>query len=56
MTFKYYNTSINVPLTAWNKVLLEKLIVAQLAEKFPSFYEIRRPITLFTAPSNRAPS
>jgi hypothetical protein len=30
------------------KILLEKLIVAQLAKKFPAVYRTRRFITVFT--------
>jgi hypothetical protein len=35
-------------LTAWNAVLLEKLIVTQLVEKFSAFYGTRRFITELT--------
>jgi hypothetical protein len=38
-----------VYLTLWNRVLLEKLIVAQLVKKFPAVYGTRRFITMFTA-------
>jgi hypothetical protein len=32
----------------WSSVLLEKLIVTQLVEKFPTMYGSRRLITVFT--------
>jgi len=35
-------------LTPWRRVLLQKLRVIQLAKKLPSFYGIRRSITVFT--------
>ena len=35
----------------WSKVLLEKLIVAQLVKKFSAFYGTRRIITVFTIQS-----
>jgi hypothetical protein len=35
-------------LTAWNRVLLEKVIGCQLVKKFPTFYGTRRFITAFT--------
>jgi hypothetical protein len=35
-------------ITPWNKVILEKLIVAQLFKKFPVFYGTRKFITVFT--------
>jgi hypothetical protein len=35
-------------LTPWNRVHLEKLTVAQLVKKFPTFYRIRWFITVFT--------
>ena len=35
-------------LTAWRRVLLEKLTGSQLGMKFPAFYETRRLITAFT--------
>jgi len=37
-----------VQLTTWSKILLEKLIVAQLVKKFPTFNGTRRFITTFT--------
>jgi len=36
-------------LTSWSRVLLEKLNVCQLVEKFPAFYGTRRFITSFTS-------
>ena len=36
-------------LTPWSRVLLEKLTVCQLVKKFPTFYETRRFITVFTS-------
>jgi len=35
-------------LTPWGRVLFEKIIVTQLANKFSTFYETQRFITLFT--------
>ena len=35
-------------LTAWSRVLLEKLTFCQLVKKFPTFYGTRRFITAFT--------
>jgi hypothetical protein len=35
-------------LTPWSRILLEKLIVAQLVQQFPVFYGTRRFITVFT--------
>jgi len=35
-------------LNPWSRVLLEKLIVAQLVKKFPAFYGTRSFITVFT--------
>jgi hypothetical protein len=35
-------------LTAWSRVILEKLIIAQIIKKFPAFYGTRRIITVFT--------
>jgi hypothetical protein len=35
-------------LTAWNRVLLEKLIVAQPFKKYPTVFGTRRFITKFT--------
>jgi len=36
-------------LTAWNRVLLEKLSISQLLKKFPAFYGTRRFIAAFTS-------
>ena len=36
-------------LSAWSRVLLEKLIGFQLVKKFPAFYGTRRFITVFTS-------
>jgi hypothetical protein len=44
---KKYDYLANQP-TQWNRVLPEKLIVTQLAEKFPAFYRTRRFTTAFT--------
>jgi hypothetical protein len=41
-------TSKHVHLTAWSRVPLEELIVAQVVKKFPALYGIRRFITVFT--------
>jgi hypothetical protein len=35
-------------LASWNRVLLEKLTVSQLAKKFPALYGTRMFITAFT--------
>jgi hypothetical protein len=35
-------------LTAWNRILLEKLTIPQLVKKFPTFYGTQRFITAFT--------
>jgi len=35
-------------LTPWGRALLEKIIVAQLVKKFPTFYGTRRFIIVFT--------
>jgi hypothetical protein len=35
----------DLDVTPWSKVLLEKLTVAQLEDKFPAYYGNRRPIT-----------
>jgi len=32
----------------WGRVLLEKLIVAELVNKFPAFYATRKFVTVFT--------
>jgi hypothetical protein len=37
-----------IKLTPWKRVLLEKLIITQLAKKFPAFYGTQRFITIFT--------
>jgi hypothetical protein len=37
-------------LTPWNRVLLEKLSVAHMINKFPFFYGTRKFITMFTRP------
>jgi hypothetical protein len=42
------NTDIDNKLTAWSRVLLEKLADRQLVKKFPAFYGTRRFITAFT--------
>jgi hypothetical protein len=34
--------------TPWNRIILEKLIVAKLVKKFPAFYGTRLFITMFT--------
>jgi hypothetical protein len=34
-------------LASWNRVLLEKLIVFQGVNKFTTFFELRKPITIF---------
>jgi hypothetical protein len=36
--------------TSWSRVILEKLIIAQLFNKFPTFYRSRGFITVFTGP------
>jgi hypothetical protein len=41
-------SNIDLQLTPWSKVLLQKLIVAQLAEKFPAFHGTSVFITVFT--------
>jgi hypothetical protein len=38
----------SVLLTPWSKVLFVKLTVTQLVKKFPTFYDTRKFITLFT--------
>jgi hypothetical protein len=49
-----YNTKISyvnvhvIKRTPWSRLLLEKLIVAQLIQEFPAFYGIRKFITVFT--------
>jgi hypothetical protein len=43
-----YTVVRNTKLTPCSRVLLEKLIVLQLVEKFPTFYEIERFISPFT--------
>jgi hypothetical protein len=40
--------TVNPHLTPWSRILLEKLMGPQLLNKFPSFYETRRFITIFT--------
>jgi len=50
-TYKAFAITLDtslVLLTAWRRVLLEKLAVPQLVKKFPVFYGIRRFITAFT--------
>jgi hypothetical protein len=39
-------------LTPWSRVLLKKPRVHQLLENFPTFYEIRRFVTVFARASN----
>jgi hypothetical protein len=41
-------SSVYTPLTPWNIVLLEKLIVIQLVKKLLAFYGTRRFFTVFT--------
>jgi hypothetical protein len=36
------NSDVSDLLTPWNRVFLEKLIIAQLVKKFPAFLETRR--------------
>jgi hypothetical protein len=36
-------------LTKWSRILLEKLTGSQLVKKFPTFYETRKFITIFTS-------
>jgi len=43
-----YRASV-LKLTAWSRVLLEKLTGSQLLKKFPEFYGTRRFITAFTS-------
>jgi hypothetical protein len=40
--------SLTEKLTTWSRVLLGKLITAQLVKKFPIFYGTQRFITMFT--------
>jgi hypothetical protein len=42
-----YNTQVELP--PWSRVVLEKLRVTQLVEKFPAFCGTQRIITVFTA-------
>jgi hypothetical protein len=44
----WQNTNTSEDLTPWGRVLLEKLIVAQIVRKFPTFYVAQRFITMFT--------
>jgi len=39
---------VNVALTLWNRVLLEKLTGTQLVIKFTTFYATQRFVTMFT--------
>jgi hypothetical protein len=41
-------------ITPWSRVLLEKLIVAPVVEKFPSFHSARRFIVVFARNHNRS--
>jgi hypothetical protein len=45
MEIKFRSLRLLIP---WSKVLLEKLIFAQLAKKFSEFYRVQRFITVFT--------
>jgi len=40
--------SINTEITPWNRIVLDKLTVAQLPKKFQAFYGIRKFIAVFT--------
>jgi len=40
-------------LTKCSRILLEKLIVAQLVKKLPAFYETQRFNTVFTTAHNK---
>jgi hypothetical protein len=44
---------LNNKQTPWNRVLLEKLIVAQLVKKFHVLYGIKRFIAMFTIARHR---
>jgi hypothetical protein len=46
---------LNPLLTAWSRVLLEKLAVFQLAKKFTAFYGNRKFITAFTSAHQSVP-
>jgi hypothetical protein len=41
-------------LTAWSRVLVDQLVVAQLVKKFPVFYGTRRFSTVFTRSPHRS--
>jgi len=43
---------IIIIITQWSRILLEKLTVTQLVKKFPTFYVIRRFITVLTTASH----
>jgi hypothetical protein len=47
---------ISTQLILWNRDLLEKLTVAQLVNKFPTFYRTGRFITAFTRAHHWSPS
>jgi hypothetical protein len=38
----------SLKLSIWGKILLQKLIIAQLVKKFSAFYETQMFITVFT--------
>jgi hypothetical protein len=46
-TYRMYHLKRNPTTIQYNRVLLEKLIAAQLVKKFRAFYETRRSITVF---------
>jgi hypothetical protein len=47
-----WSDDIEMEVTPWSTVLLEKLIVAQLIKKFPAFYGTRR----FILPCSQEPA
>jgi hypothetical protein len=47
-TFQNYHPYVRV-LTAWSRVLLEKVTGSQVVKKFPAFYGTQRFIIVFTS-------
>jgi hypothetical protein len=47
-TSNHSKFTVHKSLLSWSRVLLEKLIIAELVKKFPAFYITARFITVFT--------
>jgi len=47
LLLEFLQNHMHFVLTPWSRILLDKLTVTQLVEKFSAFYGIRRFITMF---------